>query len=54
MPLALLSTIVDHVDSLMTPEEAETYRLQLMDERTAGVAEHDETYFATEFDMCEH
>ncbi|KAG9020178.1 hypothetical protein FRB95_004959 [Tulasnella sp. JGI-2019a] len=54
MPPELLNMVAKQVDSLMTLEEAKAYRLELMDERTAGVVEQNETYFATEFNMCEH
>ncbi|CAE6436243.1 unnamed protein product [Rhizoctonia solani] len=50
--------IIDHIDSLvegtMTREEAEAYRLELMDERKAFVQKNDETFFMVPFDMCEH
>ncbi|KAG9121084.1 hypothetical protein FRC07_003102 [Ceratobasidium sp. 392] len=54
----LASEIIDRVNSFaegtMTREEANTYRLELMDERKAFVAENDSKYFEVAFDMCEH
>ncbi|KAG9123925.1 hypothetical protein FRC07_013482 [Ceratobasidium sp. 392] len=54
----LAPEIIDRVNSFaegtMTREEANTYRLELMDERKAFVAENDSKYFEVAFDMCEH
>jgi hypothetical protein len=50
--------IIDHIDSMaegtMKREEAEAYRLELMDERTAFVSENDEHFFMAPFSLCEH
>ncbi|KDN34735.1 hypothetical protein RSAG8_12177, partial [Rhizoctonia solani AG-8 WAC10335] len=50
--------IIDHIGSMvegtMTREEAEAYRLELMDERKAFVQKNDEAFFMVPFDMCEH
>ena len=50
--------IINLIDSLgdgtMIRKEAEAYRLELMDERTAFVAENDEKFFSVAFSMCEH
>ncbi|KAJ7104573.1 hypothetical protein C8R43DRAFT_906876, partial [Mycena crocata] len=40
-------------DGLMTHAEAETYRLELMKERTAFLVEHEKTVFQQPFDMCD-
>ncbi|KAF8601410.1 hypothetical protein BDV93DRAFT_558490 [Ceratobasidium sp. AG-I] len=42
------------LDSSMSREEAETYRLELMDERTLFVRENDQKFFAVPFSLCEH
>ncbi|KAG8943131.1 hypothetical protein FRC04_003211 [Tulasnella sp. 424] len=54
LPVELVDMVADHVDNVMTMEEAKTYREQLMDERTAFVGVVDEQHFATEFSFCEH
>ncbi|KAG9124132.1 hypothetical protein FRC07_012717 [Ceratobasidium sp. 392] len=50
--------IIDRVNSLaegaITREEANKYRLELMDERKAFVAENDSKFFEVAFDLCEH
>ncbi|CAE6479346.1 unnamed protein product [Rhizoctonia solani] len=50
--------IIDHIGSMvegtMTREEAEAYRLELMDERTAFVSKNDEEFFMAPFSLCEH
>ncbi|KAG9121083.1 hypothetical protein FRC07_003101 [Ceratobasidium sp. 392] len=50
--------IIDRVNLLaegtMTREEANTYRLELMDERKAFVAENNDRFFEVAFSMCEH
>ncbi|KAF8601411.1 hypothetical protein BDV93DRAFT_495811 [Ceratobasidium sp. AG-I] len=50
--------IINLIDSLgdgtMSRKEAEEYRLELMDERTAFVKENDEKFFTVAFSMCEH
>ncbi|KEP48077.1 DUF4246 family protein [Rhizoctonia solani 123E] len=54
----LAPEIIDHIDSMvegtMTREEADAYRLELMDERKAFVRNNDEAFFLAPFDMCEH
>ncbi|KAG9100176.1 hypothetical protein FS749_016039 [Ceratobasidium sp. UAMH 11750] len=54
----LAPEIIDHISSLvdgtMTRKEAEAYRLELMDERKAFVAENDEMFFQVAFNLCEH
>ncbi|KAG8737079.1 hypothetical protein FRC10_008589 [Ceratobasidium sp. 414] len=54
----LAPKIIDRVnllaDGTMKREEAEAYRLELMDERKAFVAENDERFFQVAFDLCEH
>ncbi|KAJ7688953.1 hypothetical protein B0H17DRAFT_1202567 [Mycena rosella] len=40
--------------TVMTREEAEEYRLELMKERTAFVGEHTRTQYGQNFNMCEH
>jgi hypothetical protein len=52
LPVEVLDMINDEV-GLMTRAEAEQYRLELMDERTKFVEEHDANFFSLEFDMCE-
>ncbi|KAF8173752.1 hypothetical protein K438DRAFT_1728218 [Mycena galopus ATCC 62051] len=54
LPLELLSLITENAsETLMTQDEAEEYRLELMEERTGFVQEckEDWTY---KFNMCEH
>ncbi|KAJ7074554.1 hypothetical protein C8F01DRAFT_1100908 [Mycena amicta] len=41
-------------ESVMTLKEAEEFRLKLMKERTAFVADHTANAFAHSFNMCEH
>ncbi|KAH7337288.1 hypothetical protein B0J17DRAFT_629848 [Rhizoctonia solani] len=41
------------VEGTMTREEAEAYRLKLMDERSAFVATNDEEFFMVPFALCE-
>ncbi|CUA75280.1 ABC transporter C family member 4 [Rhizoctonia solani] len=54
----LAPEIINHIDSMvegtMTREEAEAYRLELMDEGTAFVEKNDEEFFMTPFSLCEH
>ncbi|KAF8669614.1 hypothetical protein RHS04_08771 [Rhizoctonia solani] len=54
----LSAEIIDHINSMaegtMTRKEAEAYRLELMDERTAFVAKNDENFFMAPFSLCEH
>ncbi|KAG8849662.1 hypothetical protein FRB96_000688 [Tulasnella sp. 330] len=51
MPSEMLDMVAGKVESVMTREEAKKYREKLMDERTAGVDEQNNSYFATEFNM---
>ncbi|KAL5632858.1 hypothetical protein ACGC1H_005717 [Rhizoctonia solani] len=54
----LAPEIIDHIDSMveggMTRKEAEDYRLELMDERTAFTVKNDEEFFMSSFSLCEH
>jgi hypothetical protein len=54
----LVPEIIDKVDSMaegvMTRQEAEKYRLELMDERTSFVVQNDEEWFLVPFSLCEH
>ncbi|QRW19907.1 hypothetical protein RhiXN_08882 [Rhizoctonia solani] len=54
----LSAEIIDHINSLaegtMTRGEAEAYRLKLMDERTAFVAQNTKELFMAPFNLCEH
>ncbi|KAG9083188.1 hypothetical protein FRC06_004664 [Ceratobasidium sp. 370] len=54
----LAPEIIDRVNLLaggtMRREEAEAYRLELMDERKAFVANNDEKFFQVAFELCEH
>jgi hypothetical protein len=52
LPVELIEIIGKEVD-LMSREEAEKYRLELMEERTVFVADHDAKFFSIEFNMCE-
>jgi len=66
LPLELIDTIMGQLQSstrngedpdlgaLMTMDEAFKYRLELMEERTAFVTTHDDQYFVTDFNFCEH
>jgi hypothetical protein len=40
--------------TVMTFQEAEAYRLALMEERTLFVEEHSNTAYGVAFNMCEH
>ncbi|KAG8790348.1 hypothetical protein FRC12_012089 [Ceratobasidium sp. 428] len=42
------------VEGGMSRREAENYRLELMDERTAFVKENNDKFFSVAFSMCEH
>ena len=53
LPVELLDMISEKTES-MTRQEAETYRLELMKERTAFVGDQDKAYFSTKVNMCEH
>ncbi|KAG8900473.1 hypothetical protein FRB99_006027, partial [Tulasnella sp. 403] len=46
--------IMDRVEGSMTEEEAKAYREELMDERTAFVADNNANYFTVAFNFCEH
>ncbi|KAG9105276.1 hypothetical protein FRC07_009430, partial [Ceratobasidium sp. 392] len=50
----LAAVTLSRVDSGMTRQEAEQYRLELMNERTAFVKANDEKFFSVAFSMCEH
>ncbi|KAG8740256.1 hypothetical protein FRC10_004556 [Ceratobasidium sp. 414] len=54
----LAPEIMNHINSLaddtMTWEEANAYRLELMDERKVFVAENDQNFFQVAFSLCEH
>jgi hypothetical protein len=52
LPVELIDIIGKEVD-LMSREEAENHRLELMEERTVFIADHDENFFSVEFNMCE-
>ncbi len=54
LPSELLDMVAKGVESAMTLEDAKQYRLELMDERTAFVGEHDRQFFSRDFNMCEH
>ncbi|KAG9126181.1 hypothetical protein FRC07_004559 [Ceratobasidium sp. 392] len=47
-------SFLTRVEGGMSRQEAERYRLELMDERTAFVKENDEKFFSVAFSMCEH
>lgn len=51
LPLELVEMIEDYVDSTMTREEAEDYRILLMNERTIFVDESTSQYFGQMFNM---
>ncbi|KAI0719901.1 hypothetical protein C8Q72DRAFT_899738 [Fomitopsis betulina] len=53
LPVELQDIIWAHVGGI-TKEEAEQYRLELMEERTAFVEVVDGQRFGTQFNMCEH
>ncbi|KAJ7211938.1 hypothetical protein B0H12DRAFT_1276184, partial [Mycena haematopus] len=54
LPLEILSLICDNLpDAFMTLDEAEEYRLELMDERT-GFVQDREGDWSLRFNMCEH
>jgi hypothetical protein len=52
LPLELLNMINEEVE-LMSREEAKSFRLELMDERTKFVKDHDSNFFSVQFNMCE-
>ena len=54
LPVELRTLIVDKVEGLMTREEAEEYRLKLMDERGAMAKVNTQEMFEVPFAMCEH
>lgn len=49
--MELLDIIEKSVDNTMTREEAEAYRLELMEERTVFVEESTSEFFGQEFNM---
>ncbi|GJE86998.1 DUF4246 domain-containing protein [Phanerochaete sordida] len=54
VPPELVDMIVDRADWLMSRQEAEEYRLQLMDERSSMTSDNDTLMFSASFSMCEH
>ena len=54
LPIEILDMIVDEAEWLMTREEAEKYRLQLMDQRSFMSGLNDQLMFETPFNLCEH
>jgi hypothetical protein len=54
----LAPEIIDYIDSMtegtMAREEADAYRLELIDERTAFVEKKDRGDFMGRFNLCEH
>jgi hypothetical protein len=54
LPQELRDLVKGHFpETMMTREEAEAYRLELMEEHTASVEIHGWSYVQT-FNMCEH
>jgi len=51
LPTELIDIISGGNDGTMSRDEAEAYRLELMDERTVFVEESDSNYFGQEFNM---
>ncbi|KAG9084962.1 hypothetical protein FS749_004797 [Ceratobasidium sp. UAMH 11750] len=51
---ALVGVMLGRVESTMSRQEAEAYRLELMNERTAFVKANDDHFFSVPFSMCEH
>jgi hypothetical protein len=55
LPVEIHQEVMDHVDGFpISLEEAKTLRLELMDERKAFVARHDEKFAEATFNLCEH
>lgn len=54
LPVEVIDMIVDQADWLMSRQEAEAIRLELMDERSVLADSNDEFMFLTSFNMCEH
>lgn len=54
LPAEIMKETTRQLPYLMTLEEAEKYRLELMDERTAFIGTQDEHYFNSDFNFCEH
>ncbi|KIO30482.1 hypothetical protein M407DRAFT_69195, partial [Tulasnella calospora MUT 4182] len=54
LPAEIMKETTRQLPNLMTLDEAQKYRLELMDERTAFVETQDENYFASDFNFCEH
>ncbi|KAG8912589.1 hypothetical protein FRC00_004199 [Tulasnella sp. 408] len=54
LPAEVIRETTRQSPNLMTLDEAKTYRLELMDERTAFVETHDKKHFQAEFNFCEH
>ncbi|KAJ7771992.1 hypothetical protein DFH07DRAFT_913748 [Mycena maculata] len=53
-PVELNECINKHLDTLITPAEADAYRLELVKEHTANLVEYDKTVIQQSWDMCEH
>lgn len=54
LPVEVLDMIVDQADWLMTREEAESVRLELMDERGGMIKVNNDNVFCPGFNLCEH
>ncbi|KAG8912588.1 hypothetical protein FRC00_004198 [Tulasnella sp. 408] len=54
LPAELIRETTRQLPNLMTLDEAKKYRLELMDERTKFVEEHDYNHYQAEFNFCEH
>jgi hypothetical protein len=53
-PPEVMRIIESMTEGAMTRQDAEAYRLELMDERTAFVEASNEQWFMAPFSMCEH
>ncbi|KIY45725.1 hypothetical protein FISHEDRAFT_48822, partial [Fistulina hepatica ATCC 64428] len=54
LPPELRDMILNHTDGLMTREDAEKYRAELIEERSQFVATYNDEIVQLEFNMCEH
>ncbi|KAH8809576.1 hypothetical protein DL96DRAFT_1821843 [Flagelloscypha sp. PMI_526] len=54
LPAEIKDMIVTNIDGLMTREEAEDIRLELMKERSTFVGEYNEEVMGFKFNFCEH
>jgi Protein of unknown function (DUF4246) len=55
LPAEIHQEVMSHVDGFpISLEEAKSLRLELMEERKAFVARHDEKISETTFNLCEH